>query len=380
MHKVEGKQHTGKSRQAGAAGQLPGEQIHHRDHGNAKQGTNDTPAEGIHAKEGDTCGNEDLPQGRVGVLVGSQALQELIGSAAMVDFIKIHAVAEAAPVRVQMGFIQEGRWYICIHWQKNIAVLIQECEFQQGSLVVLQGHAQVVYPGGEGDVLPGEHIFQGDLSQVGPFLFQLSLAFQGESPVVPGGNVIGQGGRREFLFWKVELQYLALATGEGCSGSLSVSQVCQRKATVDQGDGQHPGKVPPGEWHPAMGRTGGPWTRGQGRRCLGETVPGGADRSGSRPGCLGPWKDFPGSQGGERGMLAVTPCRADIQHPGKPVQPYQASHSAGRYQEYQGTHGYRAGRIIEIQDIRSVVKVQQGQDAITGKKLFCRLVEEGQQQ
>ena len=79
-------------------------------------------------------------------------------------------------------------------------------------------------------------------------------------------------------------------------------------------------------------------------------------------------------------MLAVTPCRADIQHPGKPVQPYQASHSAGRYQEYQGTHGYRAGRIIEIQDIRSVVKVQQGQDAITGKKLFCRLVEEGQQQ
>ena len=139
VHEIKSKQHTGQRCQRSAPGKLPGEQIDQWHHGNAEQGARNTPAKGIHAKEGNACGDEDLPKGRMRVLICGHVMQEFICGPAMVDFVKIHAVAETAPCRVQMGLVKKGETVICVFRHYNRPPFIQEGELHQGGLVVLQG-------------------------------------------------------------------------------------------------------------------------------------------------------------------------------------------------------------------------------------------------
>ena len=74
MHKIEGKKHRSQSSKGGATGGLFCKEIQKGNHGNAKEGAHDSPTEGIHPKECNSCGDDDFSQRRMGVFVGGDSM------------------------------------------------------------------------------------------------------------------------------------------------------------------------------------------------------------------------------------------------------------------------------------------------------------------
>ena len=138
MHKINGKQEAGQSCRRSIPCHFFPQQVDKRQHGNAEQSTHDTPAERIHSKDGNTQGDEDLAQRRVGIFVGRQAVKELVSRACVIDFIEIHAVAEGIAFRVQIAFVKQCRVGICVQRACDVAIRVQEDQFNQRGIIIRQ--------------------------------------------------------------------------------------------------------------------------------------------------------------------------------------------------------------------------------------------------
>ncbi len=241
VHEVKGKHHTGKGGDGSALGNPPCKEIDKRHHGDAKQGAHDTPAKGIHAKDQYSQGDKYFAQGRVGVLIGGQTVQKFVSGATVIDFVKIHAVAEAAYPGVQLRLVEQLGIPVCIDRRYHVPVRVSEGHFQNGCLRVPEGQAQNGNSCLNAYILPGKDVAQLDFAQGDPFVPGISFSLQPEGPVVPGGGIVGEGaGNRG-----AEIQFDGLTIGHviGGGGSLSITQVIQRKAAVGKSNGQHEEKV-----------------------------------------------------------------------------------------------------------------------------------------
>ena len=92
VHKVKGEQHRARKGQARPAKELLEQVVQHRQHQHPEQRPHKPPAKGVHPKEADAQGNDELAQGGVGVLVGLQAQDVLVGGAGVVDFVEVGGV------------------------------------------------------------------------------------------------------------------------------------------------------------------------------------------------------------------------------------------------------------------------------------------------
>ena len=77
----------------------------------------------------------------MGVFVGDEPVEKLVGRASVVNLIKIHAVAAGALSRIEGAFVKETLVKGGKPGKQGISLPIQENEFQKGCLGVLQGMA-----------------------------------------------------------------------------------------------------------------------------------------------------------------------------------------------------------------------------------------------
>ena len=96
VHEIKGKKGTNQGGDGDVIRQLSGKEIAERNHDDSKQGSDNTPAEGIHAKQGDTNGNQNLPKGGMGIFISRKPQQKFIGGTGMINLIKVSSVPEAA--------------------------------------------------------------------------------------------------------------------------------------------------------------------------------------------------------------------------------------------------------------------------------------------
>jgi hypothetical protein len=106
MHEIKCEKRAGQRGGQGVFGYFFGKQIYYRNHDDAKKSTCDAPSERIHAKNCHSQCDQNLAQGRMGVFIGGQTVYKFVGSTPVIDFIKIHAVAESTVFRVQRGFVK----------------------------------------------------------------------------------------------------------------------------------------------------------------------------------------------------------------------------------------------------------------------------------
>ena len=105
-HQVQPGQKGRKARPPGRPGEPPHKEIQHRHQSDAEQRPRHAPAEAGHAEHRDAQHDEHLAQRRVGGLVNRHAVQMLVGGAAVVDLVKIHAVFVADGIR-HLGLLVE---------------------------------------------------------------------------------------------------------------------------------------------------------------------------------------------------------------------------------------------------------------------------------
>ncbi len=284
-------------------------------------------------------------------------MDKLIGGPAVVDLVKIHAVAEGADPRIEIRLVEQPLVGRVGCGKQGGAVFVQKHQFQKGGLVVLKSQAQLLHTPVYGFSLPGEHISQGDLSQIRPVLGGIGPAFQGENSPVPGGYVVGQGGGG--LGAEVQFHRLALGHVVGTLRGLHVSQVIEGKTGVHQSYRSHTEEIRSSQGLLLSGRPG-----GQGQFFL---------QSKEHTGLAGILESVPMPENGFAACLSV-------ELPGEKAQEnLPCQHSSGD-QKDDGGFPVIAGRIIEEQDIAGVVKVQDGKASIAQVGQAGGLVHIGQQQ
>ena len=167
VHEIEGQQPAPQNGQRGTAGHALAEHIHERQHGDAEQGAHNAPAEGVHAEDQDAHADEQLAQRRVGVFVAVQPVEHFIGAAGVVDFVKVHSVAEAQPQGQGILLVKQAGEQAAVFRQKPVAVFIHENQLhhrhlpvkQQGNHQLAALHIPLVQAGG----LPCEDLTKADI-------------------------------------------------------------------------------------------------------------------------------------------------------------------------------------------------------------------------
>ena len=210
VHEIKGKQ----SRQHKGIFRFPehalSKCVQHRQHGNANQRTDDAPAEGIHAKDRNAQRNEELSQRRVGVFIGLEPVQMLIGSTRMVQLVKVHAVVAGGRIRNGILLVQKTGLR---------ALGIQDAGGNQASLIVKEGDLVEFQPAGiqlqlhrrgckvRRKALPAEHVvialLIGHLSvarpqQHCPAVVDGGIANVAVDPVFGNGNRLVKGNGYRF--------------------------------------------------------------------------------------------------------------------------------------------------------------------------------------
>ena len=94
MHEIDHHEKGGAKGRKGGSEELLAEQVHKRNHCRADKCAGDAPAEGVHAEQGYTGGDEQLAQRRMGILVLLHPLQLLEGGSGVVHLIEVEAGLE----------------------------------------------------------------------------------------------------------------------------------------------------------------------------------------------------------------------------------------------------------------------------------------------
>ena len=230
VHEIKGEQHTGKGGGRNVFGQLPGKEIDHRNHCDAKERADDPPAEGIHAEQQYTDGDQYLAEGRMRALVGGKSVNKFIGCARVVDFVEVHTVAEGAHTRIQRCLIKQCGIICCIGWGYRRPVLVQKDKLKQRGRGAFQCQQDLIASAVQSYCLPGKDILQSD---------RLKMV-QEKVSVVSGGDEIGKAADL-LTVRQIERQGNLVAgshfiRGGGCA---AVSEIIQSKGTVDQSDDDH---------------------------------------------------------------------------------------------------------------------------------------------
>lgn len=91
----------------------------------------------------------------MGVFIAVGTVQIFLRSAGMVDFIKVHTVAETETGGKQISFIKQFRVIRGVLRRYDIAGFIGENKFQKRCIFIIQMKQKDTVPGGELHLIPG---------------------------------------------------------------------------------------------------------------------------------------------------------------------------------------------------------------------------------
>ena len=145
----------------------------------------------------------------MGILIGSETVKEFVGSAGMIDLVKVHAVSTGGCLRVQRRLVEEVSVKGGKGRSHGMPLPVQEDQLQYGSLFLLQSQPQMRHFSVYTYCLPCEYVVKSDLPEGGPLIIVFLLPFQGKIPAMPGSDKVGQGHRR--FPGKIKFQGLSLS-------------------------------------------------------------------------------------------------------------------------------------------------------------------------